>query len=72
MGPKYGVPKRPMYQDPLEIAPLTSKGEWRKLKIENYPKEGLEEDLDYVLCCYLEEVKRHWAWMISFDCWDGI
>jgi hypothetical protein len=49
MDPKSGVPIMLVYQCLLELAPLTSDVEWRKLRIEGCPKEDLEEDLDYVL-----------------------
>ena len=35
MDPKYGVPKKLANQDSLDLAPLTSKVKWRKLKIED-------------------------------------
>jgi len=56
--PKFEVPKRPMYQGSLELAPLTSEVEWRKHRIEDC-FEDLEEDLDYILCYSLEEVYCH-------------
>lgn len=53
MDPKYGVPKRPAYQYLLELAPLTSKAKWRKLKIEDCPEE--DQYLDCILRYRLEE-----------------
>ena len=55
MDKEYGVPKWLVYQDLLELDP---QDEWRKLVIEDCEEEDLEEDLDYVLRCCLEEVNR--------------
>ena len=55
MDKEYGVPKWLVYQDLLELDP---QDEWRKLVIEDCEEEDLEEDLDYVLHCCLEEVNR--------------
>jgi hypothetical protein len=54
---KFRVPKKQAYQCSLGLAPLTFEAEWRKLRIENY----LEEDLDCILCCCLEEVDCRWG-----------
>jgi hypothetical protein len=60
MDPKYGVSIiiMPIYQDPLQLAPLTIKAKWRKVKIEYCLGEDIEEDLNCVLHCCLEEVNR--------------
>jgi hypothetical protein len=60
----------PMHEGSL--APLTFEVEWIKLRIEDYSEEDLEEDLDFVLCCCLEEVNYCWGlgdlvWMLVWD-----
>lgn len=59
------------YEAMLELTPLTFEVECRKLWIEDYPEE-LEEDFDYTLCCYLEEVAHRWGLgdLISLLKWD--
>jgi hypothetical protein len=39
----------------VELAPLTFEAKWTKLCIEDCLEEGLEEELDYIMCCCLEE-----------------
>lgn len=51
----------PVYLGLLELDPLTSEAERRKLRIEDCPKEDLEEDQDCVLRFCLEEVDRRWG-----------
>ena len=43
------------YHGPLEPSLLTFEYEWRNLTIQVCLEEKLEEELDCVMCCFLEE-----------------
>jgi hypothetical protein len=71
MDPKYGVPKRPMYQDLLASSP-NIQGRVEKTQDRRLSKGGPRGGSGLRTALLPGRGQPRWGLVISFDCWDGI